>query len=243
MVDELLVKDLDVSVNGIRILDGVSLDINTGEVHVLMGPNGSGKSTLSNTIIGNPKYKVEHGKILFNGKDLLKMKPDERVKEGIFMSFQEPVEIPGVSIFNLMRTAYLKSGGSTSELSAFRSRVSSLMSQLGFQESFMNRSVNEGFSGGEKKRFEVLQMMVLKPRMAILDEVDSGLDIDTLKIIGSMVKEASKSMGMLIITHYDRILEYVKPDFVHIMKDGRIVSTGGMEIVSEIKEKGYNYYK
>ncbi len=242
MENELEISGLKVSVNSTMILNGIDLKVRVGELHVLMGPNGSGKSTLSNVIIGNPKYKVLEGEIKFNGVNLLKMRPDERARAGIFMSFQEPVEVPGINIFNFMRTAYLKEGGNASDLSALRSRMSLLIKELGLPENFIQRSINEGFSGGEKKRFEMLQMLLLSPKIAILDEVDSGLDFDTLKVIGNMISAASKDMGVLMITHSDRIFDHLKPDFIHIIKNGRIISTGGLELVSRIKKEGYDSY-
>ena len=235
------IKDLKVKTEEKEILKGVDLEIENNSVHVLMGQNGSGKSTLAQTIAGNPSYEVTDGKIKFNGRDILDLKPEERSRFGIFLSFQYPSEISGVSVFSFLRLIYNNSHEEKLSPVKFRGLLLEKAKILGIEESMLSRSLNEGFSGGEKKRMEMLQMLVLEPKLAILDEVDSGLDIDALKIVAKSVnflKEKTK-MSVLIITHYARILKYLEPDFVHIMKDGKIVQSGDKNLAHELEEKGY----
>ncbi len=242
------IKDLHISVGGKEILKGISLTIRDGEIHALMGQNGAGKSTLCNAIVGNPAYEVTRGSITFNGKDLLSMKPEERACEGIFLSFQQPVEIPGVSMVNFMRAALNAkrkhqglepmSGGDFLKMMREKRAVVEMDSNLA------SRSVNEGFSGGEKKRNEIFQMAMLEPKFSILDETDSGLDIDALRIVAEgFNKLRTPETSALVITHYQRLLEYLKPDTVHVLIDGRIVKTGGFELATEIENKGFDWIK
>jgi Fe-S cluster assembly ATP-binding protein len=240
----LKVKDLHATVDGHEILKGVDLTINAGEVHSIMGPNGSGKSTLAQVLARRETYTVTRGEILFNGKDLLKMKPEEAAREGIFLAFQYPVEIPGIGNAYFLRSAMnaMRKYRGEDELDAmdflplFRERVK----LLEMDEALMSRSVNEGFSGGEKKRNEILQMAMLEPKLAILDETDSGLDIDALKVVARGVNAMrGPERSMLVVTHYQRLLDYIVPDFVHVLIDGRIVRTGGPELALELEEKGY----
>lgn len=240
------IKDLRVSIEGSEILKGLNLTVRGGEVHALMGPNGSGKSTLANTLMGHPRYDVEDGQVLIDGEDILEMEPDERAKKGLFLAFQYPVEIPGVTVANFLRSAYNALHGDTEPLSVleFHQLLQKHMKELEMDEEFAGRYLNEGFSGGEKKRHEILQMALLKPRFAIMDETDSGLDIDALKIVSEGVnRQRSDNLGVLVITHYQRILEYLKPDYVHIMMDGRIVRSGGPELARELEEKGYDWLR
>jgi len=240
------IKDLHVSIEGSEILKGLSLTVRGGEVHALMGPNGSGKSTLANTLMGHPRYDVEDGQVLIDGEDILEMEPDERAKKGLFLAFQYPVEIPGVTVANFLRSAYNALHGDREPMSVleFHQLLQKHMKELEMDEEFAGRYLNEGFSGGEKKRHEILQMALLKPRIAIMDETDSGLDIDALKIVSDGVnRQRSDNLGVLVITHYQRILEYLKPDFVHIMMDGRIVRSGGPELARELEEKGYDWLR
>ncbi len=242
------IKDLHISVGGKEILKGISLTIRDGEIHALMGQNGAGKSTLCNAIVGNPAYDVTKGEITFNGKDLLAMKPEERACEGIFLSFQQPVEIPGVSMVNFMRAALNAkrrhlglepmSGGDFLKMMREKRGIVEMDSNLA------SRSVNEGFSGGEKKRNEIFQMAMLEPKFSILDETDSGLDIDALRIVAEgFNKLRTPETSALVITHYQRLLEYLKPDTVHVLIDGRIVKTGGFELATEIENKGFDWIK
>lgn len=240
------IKDLHVSIEGSDILKGLSLKVQGGEVHALMGPNGSGKSTLANTLMGHPRYDVEDGQVLIDGEDILEMEPDERARKGLFLAFQYPVEIPGVTVANFLRSAYnaLHGDGEPMPVLEFHQLLQKHMKELEMDEEFAGRYLNEGFSGGEKKRHEILQMALLKPRFAIMDETDSGLDIDALKIVADGVnRQRSENLGVLVITHYQRILEYLKPDFVHIMMDGRIVRSGGPELAQELEEKGYDWLR
>ncbi len=236
-MEELKVNSLEVSVNNKKILKGVDIDVKVGEIHVLMGPNGSGKSTLANVIMGNPKYLVDKGSIKFNDEDLLKLRVDERARRGIFLAFQEPVEIPGVNAMNFIVTAY--SNLKKDKNPNLRKSVIENMQTVNLSDSFLKRSLNEGFSGGEKKRFELLQLMTLKPKIAILDEIDSGLDIDSVRLLGKITKELSKEMGFLMITHNDHILDSIKPDKVSIIKDGRIIKTGDYSLIQDIRKEGY----
>jgi Fe-S cluster assembly ATP-binding protein len=238
------IKDLHASVEDQLILKGVNLAIQPGEVHAMMGPNGSGKSTLSNTLAGHEAYEVTQGEILYNGKDLTELDADERACEGIFMAFQYPVEIPGVANTYFLKAALnsIRKYRGEEELDAmdFLQLVREKLKMFHIPEVLLNRSVNEGFSGGEKKRNEIFQMAILEPRVAILDETDSGLDIDALKIVADGVNQLrSPDRGFLVVTHYQRLLEYIEPDFVHVLVDGRIVKSGGKELALELEEKGY----
>lgn len=242
------IKNLHATINGKEILKGVNLNINKGEVHAIMGPNGAGKSTLSSVLTGHPAYQVTEGEIWFNGKNLLEMSPEVRAREGIFLSFQYPVEIPGVSMVNFMRTAVNEKRAHMNlpQLSAsdFLRLMREKKELVEMDNKLTNRSVNEGFSGGEKKRNEIFQMAMLEPQLSILDETDSGLDIDALRIVANGVnKLKTKDNASMVITHYQRLLDYIVPDFVHILYDGRIVKTGPKELALELEEKGYDWIK
>ncbi len=242
------IKNLHATINGKEILKGVNLNINKGEVHAIMGPNGAGKSTLSSVLTGHPAYQVTEGEIWFNGKNLLEMSPEVRAREGIFLSFQYPVEILGVSMVNFMRTAVNEKRAHMNlpQLSAsdFLRLMREKKELVEMDNKLTNRSVNEGFSGGEKKRNEIFQMAMLEPQLSILDETDSGLDIDALRIVANGVnKLKTKDNASMVITHYQRLLDYIVPDFVHILYDGRIVKTGPKELALELEEKGYDWIK
>lgn len=244
----LKVSDLHAQINGKEILKGINLEINPGEVHAIMGPNGSGKSTLSMVLSGNPAYEVTGGSAEFDGKDLLAMPPEIRSHEGLFLGFQYPVEIPGVSMVNFMRAAvnakreYL--GLSPMSATDFLKMMREKRAVVELDNKLASRSVNEGFSGGEKKRNEIFQMAVLEPRLSILDETDSGLDIDALRIVAEGVNKLKTSNNAtIVITHYQRLLDYIKPDFVHILYKGRIVMTGGPELALELEERGYDWIR
>ena len=246
------IRNLRVRVEGEddEILRGVDLTINQGEVHALMGPNGSGKSTLANVLMGNPAYEVTDGEILFDGEDVLEMEPDERSRAGMFLAFQYPVAIPGITLANFLRHAInsrLKQEDPESKgipIPKFAKMMRSKMDQLQMDHSFAGRYLNDGFSGGEKKRAEVLQMAVLEPRIAVLDETDSGLDIDALRVVSEGVNTLKgPDLGVLVITHYQRILNYIKPDFVHIMFEGRLVENGGPELALKLEESGYEWIR
>ncbi len=242
------IKNLHASVEGKAILKGVNLSIGDGEVHVLMGPNGSGKSTLSNVLVGNPKYEVTEGSVTFNGKDLLALSPEDRAHEGIFMSFQAPIEIPGVSMTNFLRAAVNAKrkyfGQDPIPAAEFLRLLKEKRGLVGLDAHFMSRGVNEGFSGGERKRNEIFQMAVLEPSFSILDETDSGLDVDALRIVaeGFNLLRTEKTSAM-VITHYQRMLDYLKPDFVHVLVDGRIVREGNASLGYAIEEKGFDWIK
>ena len=228
------------------IVKGFSLTIKTGEVHAIMGPNGTGKSTLSKAIAGHPDYVITSGDVLIDGKSILEMEPDERARAGIFLAFQYPSEIPGVSIANFLRAAVQARLAEGEELDAtgYYKRLYSKMDMLKIDRKFTSRSVNEGFSGGEKKRNEILQMAVLEPKLAILDELDSGLDIDALRVLGDAVKAMrGDKLGVMLITHYQRLLDHIVPDFVHVMYDGRIVKSGDKSLALELEAKGYDWVK
>jgi Fe-S cluster assembly ATP-binding protein len=240
------IKNLHVTVAGHEILKGIDLTINPGEVHSIMGPNGSGKSTLAQVLARREAYHVTGGQVLFNGKDLLEMKPEEAACEGLFLAFQYPVEIPGISNTYFLRSALnaVRKYHNQDEMDAmdFLPMFREKLKLLEMDEKLMNRSVNEGFSGGEKKRNEILQMAILEPKLAILDETDSGLDIDALRIVAKGVNAMrNPERGMLVVTHYQRLLDYVKPDFVHVLVDGRIVRSGGPELALELEDKGYGW--
>jgi Fe-S cluster assembly ATP-binding protein len=240
----LVVDGLRVSVEGKEILKGLSLTVRAGEVHALMGPNGSGKSTLSFCLMGHPKYEITAGDIRYQGASILSLSPDERARRGIFLAFQYPTAIPGVTISNFLRASLRGVRGADVPVREFRQTVKTHLKSLGISESFMNRYVNDGFSGGEKKRVEILQMAVLDPALAVLDETDSGLDIDALKTVaGGINALRGPSRGFLLITHYQRLLNYVKPDAVHVMVEGRIARSGGPELAIELESQGYQGFK
>jgi Fe-S cluster assembly ATP-binding protein len=238
------IQNLHVRVEDREILHGVDLAVRKGETHALMGPNGSGKSTLANTLMGNPNYEVTEGRIVLNGEDLTDADPDERAKAGLFMAFQYPATIPGVSVANFLRMAVNARREDPIKVKEFGAMLKENMEILRIRREFTSRYLNEGFSGGEKKRAEILQLAMLQPDFAILDETDSGLDIDALRIVADGVNAMrGDDRGFLIITHYTRILEYVKPDFVHILIDGRIVREGGAELATELEIKGYEWVR
>jgi len=240
------IRDLHVAVEGKEILQGVDLTVRQGEIHALMGPNGSGKSTLAGVIMGRPGYTLKSGDVLFRGESILRLTPDERARRGLFLAFQYPVEVPGVSVVNFLRSAYnaLKNptGDEEKKMSAlaFRKLLKEKMSLVGVDDDMVRRYVNQGFSGGEKKRMETLQLAVLDPDVAILDETDSGLDIDALKAVAGGIKQlAGPNLGLLLITHYQRILDYVTPDHVHVLMAGKVVRSGGPELARDLEAKGY----
>jgi Fe-S cluster assembly ATP-binding protein len=238
------IQNLHVRTEEREILHGVDLVINKGETHALMGPNGSGKSTLANTLMGNPTYEITEGKILLEGEDVTEADPDDRAKAGLFLAFQYPVSIPGVSVANFLRTAINAKREEPIKVKEFGQLLKKNMEVLRVEREFTSRYLNDGFSGGEKKRAEILQMAMLEPDYAVLDETDSGLDIDALRIVSDGVNALrGPNMGALIITHYTRILQYVKPDFVHIMLNGRIVQEGGPELADHLEEKGYDWVR
>ena len=246
----LQIQNLHATIEENEILKGVDLKVNAGEVHAIMGPNGSGKSTLAKVISGHPAYQVTKGKITYEihlkEKNLLELSPDERAREGIFLAFQYPVEIPGVNNFEFLRTAFNQMnkhhGAKESSVEEFRKYVKTKLELVGISESFLDRPVNEGFSGGEKKRNEVLQMAVLNPRLALLDETDSGLDIDALRTVSDAVNRLrNKNNAIVLVTHYQRLLNYIQPDFVHVLLNGRIVKSGGKDLALTLEEKGYDW--
>jgi Fe-S cluster assembly ATP-binding protein len=226
------------------ILNGIDLTIKTGETHAIMGPNGSGKSTLAYTIAGHPKYTVTQGTITFDGEDVLEMSVDERARAGLFLAMQYPVEIPGVTVTNFLRTAKTAIDGEAPSIRQWTKDVKEAMSNLRMDAKFAQRNVNEGFSGGEKKRHEIMQLEVLKPKLAVLDETDSGLDVDALKIVSEGVNRAKEAtnLGVLLITHYTRILRYIRPDYVHVVVKGRIVEEGGPELADRLEDEGYDRF-
>jgi Fe-S cluster assembly ATP-binding protein len=245
-MSQLEIRNLHASIGGLEILKGLSLDVPTGEVHAIMGPNGSGKSTLAKVLAGHEDYEVTAGEVLMDGKNLLAMEPDERSRAGFFLAFQYPMEIPGVSNANFLRAALQARQPEGGELDAiaFYHRLYEKMDLLEINRAFTSRSVNEGFSGGEKKRNEILQLLILEPKFAVLDETDSGLDIDALKVVAKGVNAMrSPDRGFLLITHYQRLLDYIEPDVVHVLVDGRVVRTGGAELALELEEKGYDWVR
>lgn len=241
----LLIEDLHATVEGKEILRGVDLKILPGEIHAIMGPNGSGKSTLANVLMGKPGYELAQGRIVYKGDDLADLAPEERARKGIFLAFQNPLEIPGVSVVNFLRTAYNASRpGATLGAMEFRRYLQTKMDMLGVGNELINRYVNQGFSGGERKRAEVLQMAVLDPDLSVLDETDTGLDIDALReVAGGVMKIHNEQRGILIITHYQRILNYIEPNFIHVLMGGRIVREGGKELALELEAKGYEQFR
>jgi Fe-S cluster assembly ATP-binding protein len=239
-VATLEIEGLHASVEGKEILKGIDLTIRQGEVHALMGPNGSGKSTLANVLMGRPGYQVTSGRVRFKGQDITALRPDQRAQLGLFLALQYPTEIPGVSVVNFLRSAYKAVKGEQISALAFRKRLKEKMALLGVEDQMVARYVNQGFSGGEKKKNEVLQLAVLEPDIAILDETDSGLDIDSLKAVAEGIQQlVGPDLGVLLITHYQRILNYVTPDRIHVMMDGRIVLSGGPELAPQLEQKGY----
>ena len=244
----LTIDNLHVSIDGKAILNGINLDVRAGEVHAIMGPNGSGKSTLSASIAGNESYEVIKGDILFKGENIVELAPEERAHKGIFLSFQYPIEIPGISVTNFIKTSInsnLKARGED-EMPANKmlKKIREKASLLEIDSKFLSRSLNEGFSGGEKKRNEIFQMAMLEPSLAILDETDSGLDIDALKVVANGVnKLKNKDNAVIVITHYQRLLDYIVPDYVHVLNEGKIVKSGGKELAHELEEKGYDWIK
>jgi len=249
MQGDLVIKDLQVEVEGKPILKGVNLAVSRGEIHALMGPNGSGKSTLAYTLMGHPKYEVTGGEVLLFGENILELAPDERAQRGLFLAFQYPTAIPGVNVANFLRmsiNSIRKAQGNDKPISPaeFRKLLREKMAILRMDDSFTKRYLNDGFSGGEKKRAEILQMAMLNPSIAVLDETDSGLDIDALKIVADGVNaQLGPNLGVLLITHYQRILNYIKPHFVHIMLDGKVAVSGGPELALELEEQGYDWIK
>ncbi len=254
MPTTLEIRDLHVSIEGKQILKGVNLKVSQGEIHAVMGPNGSGKSTLANTLMGHPKYKVDSGDILVNGESIVGLAPDARAKKGLFLAFQYPLEISGVPLAQFLRSAYraLRGepqkadakgvGGEMISALAFKKKLEEKLKEVDMDPTFAKRYLNEGFSGGEKKRAEILQMAILQPAIAIMDETDSGLDIDAVRKVAEVVSQmAGPEMGILLITHYQRILEYIKPQFVHVMVDGRIFRSGGPELARLLEERGYSW--
>jgi Fe-S cluster assembly ATP-binding protein len=238
------IRDLRANIAGKEILKGLSLTINQGEVHAIMGPNGSGKSTLANVLMGNPNYKVTGGEVRLRGESVLDMPVDERARAGLFLAFQYPVAIPGVTLVNFLRQALNAKRGSDVPVREFRELLFQQMDTLKMDRDFARRYVNDGFSGGEKKRAEMLQMAVLQPAMAVLDETDSGLDIDALRTVAEGVNALMHpGMGLLLITHYQRLLNYITPQFVHVLIEGRIVKSGGPELALELEEKGYDQFE
>ena len=242
------IRNLHASVDGNEILKGIDLKVNKGEVHAIMGPNGSGKSTLAKVLAGHPQYEVTAGEVIYGGKNLLEMSPDERAREGVFMAFQYPIEVPGVSNAQFLRLAYNERqkhhGEEELDPLEFKDLLKEKAQIVEMDASFMSRSVNEGFSGGEKKRNEILQMAVLDPNLAVLDETDSGLDIDALRIVAEGVNKLhSPDKAVILVTHYQRLLNYIVPDFVHVLSGGRIVKEGGKELALELEEKGYDWLK
>ena len=242
------IRNLTASIDGNQILKGINLNVNKGEVHAIMGPNGSGKSTLAKVLAGHPAYEVTGGEVTLDGKNLLEMSPDERAREGVFMAFQYPVEVPGVSNAQFLRLAYNEKqkhlGQDELDPLEFKDLLKEKAAVVEMDASFMTRSVNEGFSGGEKKRNEILQMAVLDPKLAVLDETDSGLDIDALRVVAEGVNKLhDPEKAVIVVTHYQRLLNYIVPDFVHVLSGGRIVKEGGKELALELEEKGYDWLK
>ena len=241
---KLEIKDLHVEIEGKKILNGVNLTVNQGEVHAIMGPNGTGKSTLASALMGHPKYEVTKGEALLDGVDLLEMEVDERARAGLFLAMQYPAEVPGVTNSDFMRQALQATSNKNVGLFEFALKYEKLVEELKMRPDLAHRYLNEGFSGGERKRNEILQLKVLRPKFAVLDEIDSGLDIDALKVVGQNVSElVDENFGCILITHYQRILDHIKPTYVHIMIDGKIVLSGGQELIEKIDSNGYEWIK
>jgi Fe-S cluster assembly ATP-binding protein len=245
MADKLLeIKDLHTRVEQKEILKGLNLEINKGEIHVIMGPNGAGKSTLANTIMGHPKYSITNGEMFFQGENINELKPNDRAKKGIFLSFQYPEELTGVTVENFLRTAKNSLEGKPIRLMEFKKKLKEKMELLDMKEEYASRYLNVGFSGGEKKKNEILQMAILEPKLTILDETDSGLDVDAIKVVSKGVSMmANGENAFLIITHHNKILDYLKPDYVHVLIDGKIVRIGDFSLAKEIESKGYEFLK
>ncbi len=242
------IRNLHAVIDGREILKGLNLTVKAGEIHAIMGPNGSGKSTLAKVLAGHPSYEVTEGEVIYQGRNLLDLEPDERAREGVFLAFQYPIEIPGVSNANFLRMAYNEKakhdGREELDPLEFDDLLKEKMKIVEMDSSFINRSVNEGFSGGEKKRNEILQMAVLDPKLAVLDETDSGLDIDALRVVAGGVNQlATKDNAIILVTHYQRLLNYIEPHFVHVLYNGRIVKSGGKELAQELESKGYDWVK
>ena len=239
------IKNLKAEVDGKEILKGINLTVNSGEIHALMGPNGAGKSTLGEVLIGHPNYTVTDGKILINGKDITHATPEDRARAGLFLAFQNPITVSGVKISTFLRMAYNNLyPDEKMPLKEFFNMVKEVMKDVDMDESFITRAINDGFSGGERKRFEVLQMVILKPKIVILDEIDSGLDVDALKLVSAEIKKMyNQKVGFLIITHYQRILKDIIPEFVHVLKDGKIVMNGDKNVSDRIEDEGYDWIK
>jgi Fe-S cluster assembly ATP-binding protein len=242
------IRNLHAAIDGKEILKGLNLSVKAGEIHAIMGPNGSGKSTLAKVLAGHPDYAVTQGEVIYQGKNLFELDPDERAREGVFLAFQYPIEIPGVSNANFLRMAYNEKakheGRDELDPLEFDDLIREKMQIVEMDASFINRSVNEGFSGGEKKRNEILQMAVLEPKLAVLDETDSGLDIDAMRIVANGInKLADKNNAIILVTHYQRLLNYIVPDFVHVLYQGLIVKSGGKELAQELEQKGYDWIK
>ena len=252
MLNRLLVKNLHVKINNQEVLKGVSLVLGPGEIHAIMGPNGSGKSTLAKAIVGHPDYQVIKGQLRFNSQDLLKLMPEQRARQGLFLAFQYPVEVPGVNVFEFLRLIHTEARRDESRttqksqvvsIDEFEKFIRPILKELNIKEKFLERNLHEGFSGGEKKKLEILQMAVLQPKVIILDEVDSGLDIDAVRTVSTVIKKFRSSESIvLIITHYQRILRYIKPVFVHVMVDGRIVESGDWRLAKKIERDGYRNF-
>ncbi len=238
------IKNLHSKVGEKEILKGVTLEVHPGEIHVIMGPNGAGKSTLANVLMGHPSHTPTKGEVIFNDKELFDMDVDERAKEGLFMSFQHPEEIPGVTVLNFLRTAIAETTGKKPSLLKLNTEMTTNMKDLSMDKDYMNRYLNQGFSGGEKKKNEILQMAMLNPKLAILDETDSGLDVDAIKDVYEKIQSLStEENAIVVITHYNKILKYIKPDFVHILVDGKIVESGDLELANRVETLGYDNYK
>ncbi|GGM66747.1 ABC transporter ATP-binding protein [Thermogymnomonas acidicola] len=244
-MSELIIRDLRATVENKEILKGVNLTVRGGEIHALMGPNGAGKTTLGSVLIGHPSYQVTGGQILLDGKDITYATPEERARAGLFLAFQNPISIPGVKISTFLRTAFKQlHPEDKTGVNEFFDNVKKHLKKVGLDESFLSRAVNDGFSGGERKRFEILQMIILRPKIVVLDEIDSGLDVDALKLVADEIREYySQDVGFLIITHYQRILKNIEPEFVHVLIDGRIVKDGDKELSLKIEEEGYDWLR